>query len=166
MRTPALFLLLAPLGWGFDPDLPPSLLPAFYNQYPGLRPAGWGGLPRCWGWEAGCPDPARPHCAGDFSGWAETKEEAEQVFFKQADFGFVRGQLDELTDYCGNSSSGTNKERREDESRSSLRCSAHLQFCEGEALLLDLRGLRDRVRTENLRYKMDVLGPGDIQVIK
>jgi len=144
----------------FDPDLPASHLPMFYRQFPNLKPDDWEEgreKDQCWGYEDYCE---RNSSAGiecnqeSFSGLIKTKAEAEETFFNEADFGYVKERRAELRQYCLPS---INKS-------SSLVCSKHLQFCEGEGMMIDLRGIEDRVHTENLRYRMDVLSEGEMGI--
>jgi len=93
-------------------------------------------------------------CNGDFIGWAETRREAERVFFNQADFGYVSERKAEIVALCSN----------DNELSSSLKCSSHLQYCEAQLMMIDLTKITHRARNENLRYKMDVLEEGDVHL--
>jgi len=153
-----LFIFLSVTGnlIAFSPDLPAEHLQLFYNQFPRLAPpADFKFTPDCWGFENNCRQPfSNPRCNGNFSGWAETQSQAERMFYSEADFGYVKDRRRELIEYC-----------KEDKiKRSSLRCTKHLQFCEGRNIVLDFKRIKDKVGTENMRYKMDVLSPGDIKI--
>uniref|UniRef100_A0AAV2M920 EGF domain-specific O-linked N-acetylglucosamine transferase n=1 Tax=Knipowitschia caucasica TaxID=637954 RepID=A0AAV2M920_KNICA len=59
--------------------------------------------PRCWGYEKDC-DPKKgfgfPVCTKVDTGWAHSLEEAQDVFWKQADFGYVKERLSEMKVLC------------------------------------------------------------------
>ncbi|XP_046439700.1 EGF domain-specific O-linked N-acetylglucosamine transferase-like [Daphnia pulex] len=107
----------------------------------------------CWGYEENCPDHlgySNAHCPGDHKGWVSSKSQQLQTFINQADFGFVKQQLQSKTVMC--------KPRLDGESF--LECSQYLQFCRGSNLYIDFRDLPSR--KESFRYKMDVLKKGQI----
>eukprot|EP00088_Acartia_fossae_P014200 TRINITY_DN17577_c0_g1_i6.p1 TRINITY_DN17577_c0_g1~~TRINITY_DN17577_c0_g1_i6.p1 ORF type:complete len:521 (-),score=65.65 TRINITY_DN17577_c0_g1_i6:60-1622(-) len=154
-----LFLVSTVIGVSaaFDPNLPADQLQYFYNQFPRLAPLNYNFTADCWGFQNNCRQPySNLSCNGDFSGWANSVAEAERVFDSAADFGYVRDRRRELNEYCTNVNGNGNKQQ------SSLRCSKHLQFCEGRNIVINLQDIKDKVYTENLRYKMDVLKPGDV----
>ncbi|XP_072307772.1 EGF domain-specific O-linked N-acetylglucosamine transferase [Eucyclogobius newberryi] len=105
----------------------------------------------CWGYETNC-DPKKsfgyPVCTKVDTGWARTLEAARDVFWKQADFGYVKERLSELTVLC-------KAKQRED---SSLKCSSHARFCKTTNLYLDLRN----PRRGHERYRDDFLLQGQI----
>ncbi|XP_068620979.1 EGF domain-specific O-linked N-acetylglucosamine transferase isoform X2 [Battus philenor] len=108
----------------------------------------------CWGYEPECNKNIsyhiRPRCPGDHRGWVKTKEAQYDTFYTQADFGYVKDQIDELQVMCEASYLHD----------SSLECSKYLRFCRGRNLMLNFTGLVGR--GDNLRYKMDVLAEGQI----
>lgn len=108
-------------------------------------------LPACWGYEKNC-DPGRrfsyPVCTKADSGWAHSLEAAQELFWKQADFGYVKERLSELKTLCKASKPGD----------SSLRCSSHTRFCKATNLYLDLR----KPRRGHERYKEDFIQTGQI----
>ncbi|XP_028176160.1 EGF domain-specific O-linked N-acetylglucosamine transferase [Ostrinia furnacalis] len=112
------------------------------------------GRKACWGYERNCNQSlsyhVRPRCPGDHRGWVQTKEAQYSTFFTQADFGYVKEQIEELMVMCEASYPLD----------SSLECSKYLRFCRGRNLMLNFTGLVGR--GNNLRYKMDILGPGQI----
>ncbi|KAL0894744.1 hypothetical protein ABMA27_013278 [Loxostege sticticalis] len=112
------------------------------------------GKKACWGYEYNCNKSlsyhVRPRCPGDHRGWVKTKEAQYSTFFTQADFGYVKEQKEELMVMCEASYPHD----------SSLECSKYLRFCRGRNLMLNFTGLIGR--GNNLRYKMDILGPGQI----
>lgn len=107
----------------------------------------------CWGYEYDCEwgkQYSKPACPGDHKGWVETKTAQESTFYAQADFGYVKQQLRELKLVC--------EPLFPDDS--SLECSEHLRFCRGRNIMINFTKLINR--DEPIRYKMDVLGEGDI----
>nr|CAG4636842.1 EOG090X02IK [Ceriodaphnia reticulata]SVE72818.1 EOG090X02IK [Ceriodaphnia reticulata] len=107
----------------------------------------------CWGYETDCPNYlgySNANCPGDHKGWVNSKPQQLQTFFNQADFGFVKQQIQTKTVMCEPSASG----------ESLLECSQYLQFCRGANLYMDFRDLP--ARKEAFRYKMDVLKKGQI----
>ncbi|KAL4706039.1 hypothetical protein ACJJTC_014261 [Scirpophaga incertulas] len=108
----------------------------------------------CWGYEGNCNEShsyhVRPRCPGEHRGWVKTKDAQYATFYTQADFGYVKDQIEELTVIC----EATYPQD------TSLECSKYLRFCRGRNLMLNFTGLIGR--GNNLRYKMDILGPGQI----
>ena len=84
----------------------------------------------CWGHEDDCPETATPAAHVDCSGATNTPfhlvggKSASEVFFSQADFGYVGEFVRSLQNYC----------RPETQFDSSLTCTANLQFCSGVKL--------------------------------
>ncbi|CAL9705033.1 unnamed protein product [Knipowitschia caucasica] len=107
--------------------------------------------PRCWGYEKDC-DPKKgfgfPVCTKVDTGWAHSLEEAQDVFWKQADFGYVKERLSEMKVLCKATRPGD----------SSLKCSSHTRFCKATNLYLDLRS----PRRGHERYKDDFIQKGEI----
>lgn len=109
--------------------------------------------PACWGHEKGCGGGrsySQPSCPGDARGWVKTKEEQVTTFFKQADFGYVKEQREQLKVYCQPQQQGD----------SWLECSNHLRFCRGRNIYMDFRPLLHR--QEPVHYHMDVLDYGQV----
>ncbi|CAH2066665.1 unnamed protein product, partial [Iphiclides podalirius] len=108
----------------------------------------------CWGYEFDCKKNSsyhvRPRCPGDHRGWVKTKEAQYDTFYTQADFGYVKDQIEELQVMCEASYLHD----------SSLECSKYLRFCRGRNIMLNFTGLIGR--GDNLRYKMDILADGQI----
>lgn len=107
----------------------------------------------CWGYEHWCDLEKRystPFCPGDHRGWVKTKFDQGNTFYTQADFGYVRQQLQEMKVLCEPLFPND----------SSLECSEHLRFCRGRNILVNFTSLA--TRDEPLRYKMDVLKEGEI----
>lgn len=105
----------------------------------------------CWGYEKNCDPEKRfgyPVCTKTDLGWARTLEAAQEVFWKQADFGYVKERRSELKTLCKAMRVGD----------SSLKCSSHTRFCKGTNLYLDLRS----PRRGHERYKEDFIQRGEI----
>ncbi|XP_053147119.1 EGF domain-specific O-linked N-acetylglucosamine transferase isoform X2 [Hemicordylus capensis] len=89
-------------------------------------------LKACWGYEKSCKAEHRfgyPACSYAEIGWASTIEEAQLVFWKQADFGYVKERMNEVKIHCKPQAMGD----------SSLECSRFLQYCRATNLYIDLR---------------------------
>ncbi|XP_077181243.1 EGF domain-specific O-linked N-acetylglucosamine transferase isoform X3 [Paroedura picta] len=89
-------------------------------------------LKSCWGYEKSCNPERRfgyPTCDYPEAGWANTVEEAQHLFWKQADFGYVKERIDEVKTHCRPKTMGD----------SSLECSRYLQYCRAKHLYIDLR---------------------------
>ncbi|RXN22342.1 EGF domain-specific O-linked N-acetylglucosamine transferase [Labeo rohita] len=83
----------------------------------------------CWGYEKSCAPEHRfsyPVCTSLDSGWANSIQAAQELFWKQADFGYVRERLSEMKTLCKPSSP----------------CTSHMRFCRAINLYLDLRSPR------------------------
>ncbi|XP_060095493.1 EGF domain-specific O-linked N-acetylglucosamine transferase isoform X1 [Heteronotia binoei] len=89
-------------------------------------------LKSCWGYEKSCKPEKRfgyPTCDYVEAGWASTVEEAQHMFWKQADFGYVKERIDEVKTHCRPKAMGD----------SSFKCSRYLQYCRAKNLYIDLR---------------------------
>nr|CAG4641526.1 EOG090X02IK [Eurycercus lamellatus] len=107
----------------------------------------------CWGYEDDCPHHlgySDAKCPGDHKGWVNSKQQQRKTFFDQADFGYIKQQINTREGIC-------NAAAVDD---STLECSQYLQYCQGTNLYLDFRDLLHR--KEAFRYKMDVLKKGQI----
>jgi len=121
-------------------DLPQEHYAYHYNE---------GG--QCWGYEPNCSS------VNSFSKKVECSSETDltsgrpskEIFFDEADFGYVKQRLDSMTVVC----------EPRNAKESSLVCSKHLQFCTGREILIDFTDLPQR-RSELLRYSMTVLKDG------
>uniref|UniRef100_A0A6Q2Y002 EGF domain-specific O-linked N-acetylglucosamine transferase n=1 Tax=Esox lucius TaxID=8010 RepID=A0A6Q2Y002_ESOLU len=105
----------------------------------------------CWGYEKNCAPENRfgyPVCTRVDSGWASSLDAAQELFWKQADFGYVRERLSEMKTLCKATNPG----------ESSLKCTSHTRFCRATNLYLDLRN----PRRGHERYKEDFLQTGEI----
>uniref|UniRef100_A0A803JWL1 EGF domain-specific O-linked N-acetylglucosamine transferase n=1 Tax=Xenopus tropicalis TaxID=8364 RepID=A0A803JWL1_XENTR len=108
-------------------------------------------LNSCWGYEKSCTKGhgySYPVCDQVDFGWAKTIEESQEVFWKQADFGYVKERLAETQILC----------RPQEQGDSMLACSRNLQHCRATNLYLDLRN--PRRGQEN--FKEDFLQEGEI----
>uniref|UniRef100_A0A674JRH3 EGF domain-specific O-linked N-acetylglucosamine transferase n=1 Tax=Terrapene triunguis TaxID=2587831 RepID=A0A674JRH3_9SAUR len=108
-------------------------------------------LKSCWGYERSCKPEFRfgyPVCDYVETGWANDIETAQQIFWKQADFGYVKERLDEMKTHCKPIAKGD----------SSLACSQYLQHCRATNLYVDLR----TTKRNHDRFKEDFLQKGEI----
>ncbi|XP_066527384.1 EGF domain-specific O-linked N-acetylglucosamine transferase [Hoplias malabaricus] len=105
----------------------------------------------CWGYEKNCSPGKRfsfPVCTSVDPGWASSVQAAQDLFWKQADFGYVKERLREMKTLCKPSAPGD----------SSLMCTSYLRYCRATNLYLDLR----KPRRGKERYKEDFLQQGEI----
>ncbi|XP_049588591.1 EGF domain-specific O-linked N-acetylglucosamine transferase [Syngnathus scovelli] len=108
-------------------------------------------LSSCWGYEKNCQPENRfsyPNCNKVDSGWADSLEAAQDLFWKQGDFGYVKERRSELKTLCKASKPGD----------SSLRCTSHARFCKATNLYLDLR----KPRRSHERYQEDFIQKGEL----
>ncbi|KAF4794564.1 EGF domain-specific O-linked N-acetylglucosamine transferase [Turdus rufiventris] len=92
-------------------------------------------LKSCWGYEKSCRSENRfsyPVCDYVETGWASDIQTAQQIFWKQADFGYVQERLSEVKTHCKPAATGD----------SSLTCSQYLQHCRATNLYIDLRAVK------------------------
>jgi len=112
---------------------------------------------QCWGYEINCNHEDKigdNKCDSDVThGWNDDKD-PQTTFYRQADFGYIRDKLKSIKSYC-------NPNRKKS---SSLRCTDNLEFCRGSDLSIDFSKLLERNKFENVKYKMDIFSPGDIQL--
>ncbi|XP_055390026.1 EGF domain-specific O-linked N-acetylglucosamine transferase [Condylostylus longicornis] len=104
----------------------------------------------CWGYEKNCDVKERfssPKCQSKFKIEGKT---ASEIFYQQADFGYVKEQINELTTICS----------ARNESDSFLECSKYLRFCKGKNIYIDLSDISRNGKP--FRYKTDVLKYGQI----
>uniref|UniRef100_A0A8C9KZK6 EGF domain-specific O-linked N-acetylglucosamine transferase n=1 Tax=Panthera tigris altaica TaxID=74533 RepID=A0A8C9KZK6_PANTA len=105
----------------------------------------------CWGYEKSCKPEFRfgyPLCTYVDMGWTDTLESAQDIFWKQADFGYAGERLEELHVLC----------QPEETNDSSLVCSRYLQYCRATNLYLDLRN----IKRDHDRFKEDFFQSGEI----
>ncbi|XP_043218563.1 EGF domain-specific O-linked N-acetylglucosamine transferase-like isoform X1 [Amphibalanus amphitrite] len=110
----------------------------------------------CWGYEENCPifkSYLVPECDGKSKGWAATKTSQLEMYYEQADFGYIKRRMKTMFPLCSPIDSSLDA--------SALNCSSKMEFCRGRNIRLDFRELTKR-RGELLRYKMDVLKPGQM----
>ncbi|XP_043835478.1 EGF domain-specific O-linked N-acetylglucosamine transferase isoform X2 [Dromiciops gliroides] len=108
-------------------------------------------LESCWGYEKSCRPESRfgyPICSYVDMGWTNTIESAQEIFWKQADFGYAKERLHELRTLCQPMEKGD----------SWLVCSRYLQYCRASNLYIDLR----QVKRNHDRFKENFLQKGDI----
>ncbi|KAM8930060.1 EGF domain-specific O-linked N-acetylglucosamine transferase [Pelodytes ibericus] len=89
-------------------------------------------LNSCWGYEVSCKPEGRfsyPVCDNVDFGWAKDLKEAQEIFWKHADFGYVKEKMVETQVLCRPRAQGD----------SLLACSSNLQHCRATNLYLDLR---------------------------
>ncbi|KAJ8973594.1 hypothetical protein NQ317_010031 [Molorchus minor] len=144
-------------------NLPEDHLPYYFSNFPNIAETCMNDIDcpykehvnnhKCWGYEYGCKWKKQysiPACPGDHKGWVKTKFAQQMTFYTQADFGFIKQQLQEMQVLCEPLFPND----------SSLECSEHLRFCRGRNIMLNFTKLINR--EEPIRYKMDVLNNGDI----
>uniref|UniRef100_A0A3B3DCH5 EGF domain-specific O-linked N-acetylglucosamine (GlcNAc) transferase n=1 Tax=Oryzias melastigma TaxID=30732 RepID=A0A3B3DCH5_ORYME len=108
-------------------------------------------LSACWGYEKNCDQEKRfsyPVCTKADSGWARSLDAARELFWKQADFGYVSERLSELKTLC----------KANNPEDSSLRCTRHTRYCRATNLYLDLR----QPRRGHERFQEDFIQMGEI----
>ncbi|CAH0726700.1 unnamed protein product, partial [Brenthis ino] len=145
-------------------NIPPEHIPYVLNLFPNLADScetspdcaykSLIGSRDCWGYESSCNKSnsyhVRPRCPGDHRGWVKTKEAQYDTFYTQADFGYIKEQIQELMVMCEATYPHD----------SSLECSKYLRFCRGRNIMVNFTSLVGR--GDNLRYKTDILGPGQL----
>lgn len=105
----------------------------------------------CWGYEPECDTEnafSRPECPGESPSWMPSKADQVDTFYTQADFGYVRQQINELMVLCTPLFPND----------SILECSKYLRYCRGRNIMIDFTTMS----TQSARYKMDVLSHGQI----
>uniref|UniRef100_A0A673TSI0 EGF domain-specific O-linked N-acetylglucosamine transferase n=1 Tax=Suricata suricatta TaxID=37032 RepID=A0A673TSI0_SURSU len=108
-------------------------------------------LKYCWGYEKSCKPEFRfgyPLCTYVDVGWTDTLESAQDIFWKQADFGYAGERLEELHVLC----------QPQEANDSGLVCSRYLQYCRAANLYLDLRN----IKRNHDRFKEDFFQSGEI----
>lgn len=105
----------------------------------------------CWGYEPGCSAQHRyslAACPEGSAGWASNKQQQEQLFFNQGDFGFIRERKKTLSILCRPHKPGA----------SLLECVRHMELCRAKNIRLDFQRLLSM--TGLVKYREDILGPG------
>ncbi|XP_075526517.1 EGF domain-specific O-linked N-acetylglucosamine transferase-like isoform X6 [Dermacentor variabilis] len=104
----------------------------------------------CWGYEPGCSAQHRyclAACPEGSAGWASNKQQQEQLFFNQGDFGFIRERKKTLAILCRPHKPGA----------SLLECVRHMELCRAKNIRLDFQRLLSM--TGLVKYREDILGP-------
>lgn len=143
-------------------NLPDSHIPFFFTNNPDMRnlcqkdddcPFKAALKERkCWGYEKKCPKENRlsqPECPDSSRGWASTKEDQLNQFWKGADFGYILERRKEMKLFCLPKSQGD----------SSLECAKYARYCRAKNIYLDFRRA---TFTENENFKEDFLLEGEI----
>ncbi|XP_050033230.1 EGF domain-specific O-linked N-acetylglucosamine transferase-like isoform X2 [Dermacentor andersoni] len=105
----------------------------------------------CWGYEPGCLPQHRyclAACPEGSAGWASNKQQQEQLFFNQGDFGFIHERKKTLGILCRPHKPGA----------SLLECVRHMELCRAKNIRLDFQRLLSM--TGLVKYREDILGPG------
>ncbi|XP_031623122.1 EGF domain-specific O-linked N-acetylglucosamine transferase [Contarinia nasturtii] len=149
-------------------DLPNSHLPYYFNNFPqviqqclsnssciyrGLLTSEDYNHNKCWGYERNCLATdafSRPKCAKDKPVWIPTYDEYVKTFYDQADFGYVRNQINELMVLCTPLFPND----------SMLQCSENLRFCQGRNIMINFTELG--AEKQPWRYRTDILKEGQI----
>ncbi|XP_038596623.1 EGF domain-specific O-linked N-acetylglucosamine transferase [Tachyglossus aculeatus] len=108
-------------------------------------------LKSCWGYEKSCKSEFRfgyPICNYVDVGWTDSIESAQEIFWRQADFGYAKERLNEMRTLCQPMEAGD----------SWLACSRYLQLCRATNLYIDLR----TVKRNHERFKEDFFQSGQI----
>lgn len=120
------------------------------------------GTAQCWGYEPGCTRQQSyswPVCTGDSAGWASGREQQEQLFFSQGDFGFVRDRRATLSVLC-RPHPQHQQQQQPPHAASLLECVRHMELCRAKHIRMDFGPLLNR--TQPVKYSEDVLGPGSV----
>ncbi|XP_077497353.1 EGF-domain O-GlcNAc transferase isoform X1 [Amblyomma americanum] len=105
----------------------------------------------CWGYEVDCSvrDRYSPtKCPEDSAGWASNKQQQEELFFNQGDFGFIRERKKTLSILCRPHVPGA----------SLLECVRHMELCRAKNIRLDFQRLLHM--NGPVKYREDILGRG------
>ncbi|KAK3584893.1 hypothetical protein CHS0354_023483 [Potamilus streckersoni] len=151
-------------GYNWDEiKLYPEHIPFFFNNNPEIKnlcsvnetcPYKVAlSMTKCWGYEKNCNVSNRmktPLC--DVEGQDGTVNLTSQLdmFWKQADFGYVNERLNEMKTLCTPNI----------QNDSSLDCVKYAQFCRGKNIYFDFRGAN--ISQSKLRYREDIFKAGQI----
>ncbi|CAM9995323.1 unnamed protein product [Lampetra planeri] len=105
----------------------------------------------CWGYEEGCVPRHSfrfPVCSSSNTAWANSVEAAEYLYWRQADFGYVKERVGELKTLC----------RARQPGDSSLTCVQYTRYCRATNLYVDLR----KPRRGTDRFSEDFFEAGEI----
>ena len=135
------------------PFVPEKHLP-FYEAQLTRGKSSNGDVP-CWGHEPNCSKKRSfsvniTKCQSGL----EQSEAAKDIFYDEADFGYIKKRLETLIPICEGDPNSSDD--------ASLFCTNQLQFCAAKNLRIDFRSLSNRWGDGSLRYNMEVLKPGQI----
>ena len=107
---------------------------------------------KCWGYEKNCE--FKDSLSSQSIKCPNSDQEDVSKFFTEADFGYVQKRIKTMQTLC---------KPRSGSSRAPgfLQCSEQLQHCDGKNIMIDFSDLVER-KSEYLRYKSDILKPGQI----
>ncbi|KAL3852256.1 hypothetical protein ACJMK2_015922 [Sinanodonta woodiana] len=151
-------------GYNWDKlNLHPEHIPFFFNNNPEIKllcnqtetcPYRWAlSMKKCWGYEENCTVFGRmktPECNGDSHGWATDLASQLDMFWKQADFGYVNERLKEKKSLCTPA----------DQNDSSLECVRYARFCRGKNIYFDFRDASFSQSKD--RFREDLFKAGQI----
>lgn len=135
-------------------NLPKSHLPLYFRRYPQLEQkclndgqckyrsvinseAFKARKHICWGYETDCKPTNRfsqMKCPGSYQGYVKTKQAQIETYYAQADFGFIRDQIQEMRIMCEPMFPHD----------SALECSKYLRFCRGRNIMVNFTDLVHR----------------------
>lgn len=149
-------------------NLPESHLPYYFNNFPKVLDECLSNKSciyhellnspdydpkKCWGYEPECELEnafSVPKCAAEKPAWVKDHETYLNTFYEQADFGYIRNQINELMVLCAPLFPND----------SMLECSKNLRFCHGRNIMINFTDLA--TFQEQWRYRTDILKPGQI----
>ncbi len=150
-------------------NLPEEHIPYFFTNNPEIREQcrqdpkcpfhAFVDMKKCWGYEKQCLEEDRmvnPTCTEDPSrlkAWNTYYPKAKslkEIFWSQADFGYVSGRINDMNSYCTPEQPGD----------SSLVCSQYLRYCKASNLYLDLRHFKPEESRD--RYRQDLIQAGHV----
>lgn len=114
----------------------------------------------CWGYEKHCNNSNRlflPMCSEPARPWSHSMEAKHELFWTQADFGYVKEVVNSIVSLCKPQRKGG----------SSLRCSRNERFCVAQHLYVDFRRFdevasREKASHESGRFKENIFEHGEI----
>ncbi|XP_035212127.1 EGF domain-specific O-linked N-acetylglucosamine transferase-like, partial [Stegodyphus dumicola] len=128
----------------YELSLPPEHMAYYFTSHPAASNAckesdhcpykNFIGLNKCWGYEKNCAVNQRfsvPVCNRSSKGWAKSKQEQTDTFFKQGDFGYIRERMDEIIPIC------TSKHKN----GTFFECAKYMRFCRGKHIMFDFKTL-------------------------
>ncbi|XP_033745660.1 EGF domain-specific O-linked N-acetylglucosamine transferase-like [Pecten maximus] len=108
---------------------------------------------KCWGYEKVCSEDKRmssPSCPGNSRGWTQSKEDQLDLFWKGADFGYIKERLGEMKVLCS-------PDTQED---SSLECAKYTRYCRAKNIYLDFT--KAKLKEGRDRFREDVFIEGQV----